>query len=255
MDERAGLPDDEELLSRRMLTQILGVVVASSMFVLALYLVGVVGNARGDRATSTTEMVAQMSPTMTSDTPPSSTAAPEVGTAATSSSAEDTGPTPPGSNTEAPAVAPRIVDVSASEVRSDSRDSCGAPTSYQPSNAVDSVRETAWMAPGDGVGAVLTIELAEPSVVSEVGLVPGYDKSDPCTGTDRFNELRRVTAVRWTFDDSTSIDQELSPTPDLQTISLELPVVTSRVSMTILGTTEPGDTRLDHAPVSEVTIS
>ncbi len=91
--------------------------------------------------------------------------------------------------------------------------------------------------------------------MSEVGLVPGYDKLDPCTGTDRFDELRRVTAVRWTFDDGTSIDQELDPTRNQQSTSVGLPVVTSRVTMTILSTTAPGVDRLDHTPVSEVVIS
>lgn len=255
MNKPAGLVEDEEFLSRRTLTQLLGVVVASSMFVLALYLVGIIGNARGDEATSTTVVVAQMPPTVPSDSPPSPSTDSSSADTATTPPSGDTRPDPTVAATQPPEAVPRIVDVSASDARADSTDSCGEPTSYQPIFSVDSVRETAWMVSGDGVGAVLTIELAEPSIVSEVGLVPGYDKLDPCTGTDRFDEMRRVTAVRWTLDDGISIDQELSPTRTLQTTSENLPVVTSRVTMTIVSTTEPGVDRLDHTPVSEVVVS
>jgi hypothetical protein len=87
-----------------------------------------------------------------------------------------------------------------------------------------------------------------------VGLIPGYDKLDPCTQTDRFYELRRVTLVRWTFDDGTSIDQTLSPDPMLQILDLPRPVVSSQVTMTILDTLEPGNERLNHTPVSEVAV-
>ena len=270
-----GMAEDEELFSRRTLTQILAVVIASSMFVLALYLVGVIGNAREEQATTATPTpppapeVAQMPPTVPPDDPSSSTAAPSTDEAGDSSSATTTGdgaeattPATGGSRsdptvtpTEPPAAAPSVVGVSASEVRADSTDSCGAPTSYEPTFAVDSIRETAWMVPGDGVGAALTIELAGPSTVSEVGLVPGYDKLDPCTGTDRFEELRRVTQVRWAFDDGTSIVQAVSPTRSLQVLRFAEPVVTSRITMTIVSTTEPGVDRLDHTPISEVVVA
>lgn len=267
-----GMVEDEEFLSRRTLTQLLGVVVASSMFVLALYIVGIIGNARddGDSAPSSSVLVAQMPPTV----PPADPASPATESSTRSSSTTTSGDgaattttigTSPGtdgtaagttvSSTRPPAEIPSIVGVSASEVRDGSTDSCGAPTSYEPDLAFDDVRETAWMMPGDGVGAALTIQLAEPSVVSEVGLVPGYDKVDPCTGTDRFEEMRRVTAVRWTFDDGTSIVQNLDPTRVEQTTSMDLPVVSSRITMTIVSTTEPGVERLDHTPVSEVVVS
>lgn len=261
--------EDDEFLTRRTFTQILGVVVASSMFVLALYLVGIIGNARNDSATSSTAvLVEQMPPTVPSDEPASSVTDPTTESSGSDSSAttsgteavtttpgtDDTGAGTTVSSTRPPAEVPSIVSVSASDVRAGSTDSCGAPTSYEPDLAVDGVRETAWMTPGNGVGTSLTIVLAEPSIVSEVGLVPGYDKVDPCTGTDRFEELRRVTAVRWTFDDGTSIVQDLDPTRVEQTTSLELPVVSSRITMTIVSTTEPGVDRLDHTPVSEVVV-
>ena len=267
--------EDDEFLTRRTLTQILGVVVASSMFVLALYLVGIIGNARNEGATSSTAvLVEQMPPTVPHDDPAPSVTDPTTVSSGTDSPATDSPATTSGteavtttpgtddsdagttvSSTRPPAEVPSIVSVSASDIRAGSTDSCGAPTSYEADLAFDGVRETAWMTPGNGVGASLTIVLAEPSIVSEVGLVPGYDKVDPCTGTDRFEEMRRVTAVRWTFDDGTSILQDLNPTRVEQSTSMELPVVASRITMTIVSTTEPGVDRLDHTPVSEVVVS
>lgn len=149
---------------------------------------------------------------------------------------------------------PTVTQVLASVIRSPSTDACGNPTQYLPSNANDGRLDTAWMAPGNGVGASLTFQLAQLSTVSSVGLVPGYDKFDPCTQTDRFFELRRVTAVRWTFDDGSSFDQELVPEPRMQYLQLPRPMVTTRVTMTVLRTLEPGLDRLDHTPVSEALI-
>ncbi len=156
--------------------------------------------------------------------------------------------------TPAPNPVPAITSVSASVVRSDSADACGNPTSYQPANSVDGVNATAWMAPGDGVGATLTLNLSGPSIVTRVGLIPGYDKYDPCTGSDRFYDLRRITAVRWTFDDGTAVDHFVNPAPGMQVFELATPATTGTVTLTILSSVEPGDARLDYTPVSEVVI-
>ena len=84
--------------------------------------------------------------------------------------------------------------VSASVARSDSVDACESVTNYEPANIHDGRLETAWMAPGDGTGAVVTFQFSEPTRVQEVGLMPGYDKFDRCSGTDRFYEFRRITS-------------------------------------------------------------
>ncbi|MGH9272948.1 MAG: protein kinase domain-containing protein, partial [Ilumatobacteraceae bacterium] len=156
--------------------------------------------------------------------------------------------------TRTPNPVPELVAASASVVRPDSEDACGNPTTYPPSFLVDGQNDTAWMAPGDGSGQTLTNQLAGPSVVTEVGLVPGYDKFDPCTGTDRFYELRRVTRVQWSFDDGSQIIQDVNPEPGLAAIRLNRGVVTATVTMTVLSTTPPGNAGLDHTPVSEVVV-
>lgn len=246
----------------RVAAQIAAVVVASVGLVVSLYAFGSVGRSSDDEAggPATTAQVAQLPPGPT-DTAPAPAPTDPPGTAGSSgTTAEDTGDTAPATadgttaegTTEPPA--PRIAHLSAPDARDDGVDDCGEPTSYGPIFTVDKTPDTAWMVPGDGVGTVLTIELAEPSLVSTVGLIPGYDKSDPCSGSERFDELRRITEVRWTFGDGTSIDQKLPPTPDLHTEVLDAPVVTERVTMTILATTEPGVDRLDFTPVSEILV-
>ena len=266
MNLQAIPPGDDDFLTRT-LSQILAVVLASSSLVLVLYFAGVLGGAADDGGAATTDAVAQMPPPgsdeastgVTSALSPAdssaTTATTEPDSASTSSSAGGAPTSSPAASTVALAPAPRIAHVAASDTRPDGTDSCGEPTSYQAIFTVDRVRDTGWMVPGDGVGAAITITLAERSLVAEVGLVPGYDKTDPCTGDDRFDELRRVTAVRWTFDDGSSIVQDVRPTRTLQTATLDLPVVTMRVSMTILETTEPGEDRLDHTAVSEIVVS
>lgn len=151
---------------------------------------------------------------------------------------------------------PTIGSISATAVRANSSDSCGNPTAYQPAYASDGQRDTAWMAPGDGTGQSLMITLTGRSLVTTVGLVPGYDKFDPCTQTDRYFELRRVMTVRWTFDDGTELVQNLDPgSPAMQTVTLVRGIETTTIRMTILATTAPGVARLDHTPVSEIEVS
>lgn len=163
----------------------------------------------------------------------------------------------PGVLPEPPAIftPPVISSVSATAVRSSSTDACGNPTFYDPFQIADGRRDTAWMAPGNAIGQSVIFDLVQPSRVYEVGLIPGYDKIDPCASdSDRFFDLRRITSVRWTFDNGFEVVQQTRPSRELQTLSLGEGVVTSRVIMTVTGTLPPGLERLDHTPISEVVI-
>ena len=60
---------------------------------------------------------------------------------------------------------------------------------------------------------MLVLDLGGPIRVAELALVPGYAKTDAADGTDRYAENRRITAVRWRFDDGTTVEQELDPDP------------------------------------------
>jgi hypothetical protein len=66
-----------------------------------------------------------------------------------------------------------------------------------------------------------------------------HDKVDLCTGRDRFSEVLRVMAGRWTFDDGRQVDQLLNGSRRLQEIDFGADVLTSTVR-TILSTTAHG---------------
>ena len=134
-------------------------------------------------------------------------------------------------------VAPVAATVVEASCESDpSRDATGARVTYEPALAVDDDPESAWRCPGDGVNESLVLDLGGSVRVAQVGLVPGYAKTDPADGTDRYAENRRLTMVRWRFDDGTTIEQELDPDPanrDLQTTRMP-PTATSRLVMEIV---------------------
>ncbi|MGH8839160.1 MAG: discoidin domain-containing protein [Jiangellaceae bacterium] len=125
---------------------------------------------------------------------------------------------------------------------------------YEPALSVDADPETAWRCPGDGVGETLVLDLGGSVRIAEVALVPGYAKTDAADGTDRYAENRRITAVRWRFDDGTTVEQELDPDPtlrDLQTFRVP-PRATQRLVLEIVSSS---DAERDTVAVSAVRIS
>lgn len=198
----------------------------------------------------TTVVETTVAATTTTEPATTVTAAPDE-TTTTPAPTTTVAPTSP--PTTPPPAPPAVVSVEATSVRPDSKDSCGNPTTYPATNVLDGRRDSAWMGAGDASGESLIFHLAAPSIVARVGLVPGYDKFDPCTDTDRFFDLRRIIAVRWTFDDGTVLDQTLDPaSPSMQYIPVPAGVTTQDITMQIVSTTEPGT--LDHTPISEVSI-
>jgi uncharacterized protein YcfJ len=135
-----------------------------------------------------------------------------------------------------------------------SRDASGARVTYDPEFAVDGQVDSAWRCAGDGVGETLVIDLGGSVRVAELGLVPGYAKTDASDGTDRYAENRRLTAVRWRFDDGTTIEQELDPDPELRDLqTIRIPVATSqRVAMEIVSSS---DADRNTVAISELQIS
>lgn len=135
---------------------------------------------------------------------------------------------------------PRPVEVqsiAASCVRESAVDSEFNEVEYHPELAVDGDHQSGWQCPGDGAGETLDIDLADPAVVVAVGLIPGYAKVDPHDGTEWYPLNRRLTEVRWHFDDGTTVEQELDPDPerrDLQMLELPEPVDTASVTVEIL---------------------
>lgn len=72
--------------------------------------------------------------------------------------------------------------------------------------------------------------------MGEIGLVPGYAKTDPASGVDRYAENNRITRVRWTFPDGTSVVQRLDGSPtnrSMQSLRVK-PVQADSVTIEVL---------------------
>jgi hypothetical protein len=119
------------------------------------------------------------------------------------------------------------------------RDSAGRKVTYVPGKAIDDKADTAWRCNGTAVGQKLTLRMGTDVDVAEVGLVPGYAKTDPESGVDRYAENNRISRVRWTLGDGESIVQRLDtdrssravqllrvPRTTTDTITLEILAVT-----------------------------
>ena len=91
-------------------------------------------------------------------------------------------------------------------------DAGGSRVSYAAANLTDGVADTTWRCDGSAVGQRITLDLGREREVAEVGLIPGYAKTDDTDGTDRYAEDNRVTKVRWTIG-STVVEQTLSGDP------------------------------------------
>lgn len=141
--------------------------------------------------------------------------------------------------------------IDASGVAQPAQDSCGKTVSYDAAKAQDDNPGTAWRVPGDGVGATLKLTLAGPTHLREVGLLPGYAKRDLCTEVDRFPQVRRITAVRWRFDQGTPVTQSFKDRADIQSVPVD--VTTTTITIEILATTS--DPILDYTAISEIRLA
>lgn len=174
-------------------------------------------------------------------------------------------PAPP-APVPAPATAPApsgplTLTASADCVSPPSRDAAGATVDYGPARMVDGRADSAWRCDGDGAGQTIRITFDRPARVQEVGIVAGYDKIDPTDGTDRFAQNRRIAAVRYTFDDNTTVEQSLrTGTGDRSLQTVAVPGVTSSgVTITIVrsvpGNAVGGAPASDRVAISELRVS
>jgi len=138
-----------------------------------------------------------------------------------------------------------VEGASASCETAPSVDSAGNPVSYAPTYAFDQDISTAWRCDGDGVGQSITLSLAGDTRIAELGLVPGYAKTDSTSNADRYAENNRITSVRWTFLDGTSMDQDLDGSATnraLQTTRIPVTTSASVVLEVLASTPGPRDT-------------
>jgi hypothetical protein len=138
-------------------------------------------------------------------------------------------------------------------------DGGGNAISYGPENAFDATPATAWRCPGAGG---YTIEFAPvgggPAVVTDVGIIPGYAKTDPYTGVDRFSENHTATEVVWrlyTGSSWISVSQVIDqPSAQLSWARLDSPTLVYAATLTVTATGNPAS-RLDSTPISTVALA
>jgi hypothetical protein len=151
---------------------------------------------------------------------PSSARTSPAGTASPDRRHSDTGPATSPGGWDGPVTAVSVDAVAADCTAPPSNDSAGHRVTYVPKNAVDHKVDTAWRCPGPAIGQVLTLRFGADVDVAEVGLIPGYAKTDPESGVDRYAENNRITKVRWTLADGVSVVQRLDPDPSRRSVQL-----------------------------------
>jgi hypothetical protein len=150
--------------------------------------------------------------------------------------------------------------VSASDQAPDVDRGNGVVDSYGPAEAVDRVNATAWCVPGDGSNQFLELSFPSEVIVSEIGIVPGYDKIDPESGADRFKENRKIITVRYSFSDAPPYEVTYSQDVPLKALrrlllsALPSPVTTTYVRIEPVGTTLPSRPDRDYTCISEAVV-
>jgi hypothetical protein len=161
----------------------------------------------------------------------------------------DRGPAQSPSSSEAPALLIREgVQVIASDTAPSSTDAAGRRVTYVPANVIDGDVQTAWRAAGDGHDVSVTLIFDNPINLVRIGLIPGYAKTDPETGANRFLQDRIITAVAYRIPGLPNTTKMFKPLPVPQFVRLR--VTTSRITVKILDTTASGG--LDYTAISEI---
>jgi hypothetical protein len=129
-------------------------------------------------------------------------------------------------------------------------DAGGAKVTYDAGNLTDGVADTTWRCDGAAIGEKITFDLGRDVAIGQVGLIPGYAKTDPHSKVDRYAENNRVTKVRWTIG-HTVVVQKMSGAPKDRSLQLvRVPrTTTNTVELEILAVAKgPRDT----TPISEI---
>ena len=135
----------------------------------------------------------------------------------------------------------------------DAVDGAGGTVDYAAANMLDGDPATTWRMDGDGTGEVVTFVLDGPREVDAVGLVNGYAKDDPATGTDRYDQGRRITRVTWVVGDQRVTQDLRDGDRAAQTVPVP-PTTAETITLRIDAVTEPGVARFDQTAISEVVL-
>jgi hypothetical protein len=133
-----------------------------------------------------------------------------------------------------------------------STDLAGHRVTFGARNLVDGDLQTAWRIAGDATGGSITITFAHPVTLTSVGLVNGYAKKYP--GYNGYWLNRKVTEVRWTFDDGSTFTQRLRRVTRMQTLPVD-PGPTSSITVDILATVPSNKPNgRDYTAISELSL-
>jgi len=141
-----------------------------------------------------------------------------------------------------------LESIRTSHTAAEAEDACGNTITYEPENAVDGSPTTAWKVGGTGVEEWIELKYDKPIEVSRVGIIPGYDKIDPCDGTDRFNQYYVIKRARIELSDGSSVEKTFQKEPQMQFVDVP-DAETSSVRVTVLETYPPAN-NLAAAPYS-----
>jgi hypothetical protein len=129
-------------------------------------------------------------------------------------------------------------------------------TSYEVVNLVDNDPSTCWAegVAGYGEGESVTFTFAGAVIVTELRIIPGYDKVKD--DWDRWWSNGRVRSFRLDFSDGTSEEHSVADQRMTQTVAFEEPRVTTFVRFTMLSAypAEEGPNQATDTSVSELHI-
>lgn len=123
---------------------------------------------------------------------------------------------------------------------------------FDPSNVVDGLRPTAWRCrTAEVLAGSLRIEFDGRVRLTEIGMLPGYDKFDPTSGVDRFFQNHRVRAAEWRFSDGSTVVWNYDDSATVQNVAVD--VITTSVTLRVLSSWPPiGEVPRDFIAVSEI---
>lgn len=171
---------------------------------------------------------------------------------------ESPGSDSPPDDPENPTNIARYAKATAPSTAKPNEDLRGNLISYNATNMLDGQSDTTWRMEGDGTSQVLTFNLDEESVITSVGLINGYAKTDRDAAGKKTNWYlanRRITQVEWIFDSGEKISQPLSSSMKVQTIDID-DVTTSSIQLRLVSVSAPaaGEAGRNYTAISEVSL-
>jgi hypothetical protein len=142
-----------------------------------------------------------------------------------------------------------VADISVSSTLSTS-----GSTTYGKANLTDKDLTTCWAegVAGYGLGEFIEFTFADPVTITEIRIVPGYDKI--AGGWDRWTSNGRVRSFDLGFSDGTTESCSVTDTRELQVVALSSPRTVTSVRLTITGVYEAaeGPKKAEDTSVSEL---